>query len=231
MNGRVSKGAPVININVRSDLRALTRSLTNLALQQVPFATAQALNKVAARVKAAEQENIRATFKKPTPFTQNSVSTTRATKNNQFATVFVRPIAARYLLPYEVGGNHVLNSRALLNPKDIRLNQYGQLPRSTLASLRVRPDVFIGKVQTKHGLVDGVWQRVVNNGRPAPLNAKGKKLRGLNKTGHLKLLIRFGDALPVNKELNYGKKARQVIDQHLASDFNIALNEAVRTAR
>jgi len=47
----------MININVRSNLRALTASLTNLALQQIPFATAQALNKVAARVKAAEQEN------------------------------------------------------------------------------------------------------------------------------------------------------------------------------
>lgn len=222
----------MIEINVNADLRALTRSLTDLALKQVPFAKAKALNSVADRVKKAEQDNIRATFKKPTPFTQNSLGVAKATKSNATAKVFVRDIASRYLLPYEEGGVHKLNGRALLNPKGVRLNSYGQLSRAMLAKLKARSDVFIGPVKTKHGIVNGVWQRAKRGERRAGLvGTKGKRSKiGGSYTG-LKLLIRFGDALPVNKRLNYAVHAKQIIDQYLAADFGAALAEAMRTAR
>jgi hypothetical protein len=222
-----------LDLSVRAEYRNLTRALSALAYQQAPFAMAQALNKVAARVKAAEQQNMRDTFKKPTPFTQNSIGTTRATKATLTATVFVKDIAARYLRPYEVGGNHFLSGRALLNPKDIKLNGYGQLPRGTLAKLKARPDIYIGIIKTRKGPVNGVWQRVTNPGAAPPLNAQGKRLRGLNKgpTAKLKLLIRFGDALPVNKHLHYGTTAKLIIDVNLQADFETALNQAMRTAR
>ncbi|WP_317201470.1 hypothetical protein [Janthinobacterium sp.] len=225
----------MINIDVRSNLRTLTRSLNDLTRKQVPFAIAQALNSVAKRVKAAEEQNIRATFKKPTPFTQNSLGVSRASKANPVATVFVKSIAAKYLAPYETGGVHKLNSRALLNPKNLKLNQYGQLPKAVLASLKARPDIFIGRVKTKAGMVNGVWQRVTDAKRVTLLNSKGKRLRGLNRAtaqpGHLKLILRFGDALPVNKKLNYGLRAKQVVERYLAADFNAAIEAALRTAR
>jgi len=222
-----------LDLSVRTEYRNLTRTLSALAYQQAPFAMAQALNKVAGRVKDAEQQNFRDTFKKPTLFTQNSIGTTRASKATLTATVFVKDIAARYLRPYEVGGNHVLNGRALLNPKDIKLNGYGQLPRSTLAKLKARPDIYIGIIKTKKGPVNGVWQRVTNPGTATLLNAQGKRLRGLNKgpTAKLKLLIRFGDALPVHKHLNYGSKAKAIVEAHLRPDFEAALAQAMRTAR
>lgn len=223
----------VLDLNVRADYRRLTESLSRMAHQQAPFAMAQALNKVAGRVKDAEQQNFRDTFKKPTPFTQNSIGITRATKVSLTATVFVKDLAARYLRPYEVGGNHFLSSRALLNPKDIKLNGYGQLPRATIAKLKARPDIYIGIIKTRRGPVNGVWQRVTNSGAATLLNAQGKRLRGLNKgpTAKLKLLIRFGDALPVRKHLNYGAKAKAIVDANLRPDFDAALAMAMRTAR
>lgn len=222
-----------LDLSVRAEYRSLTRALSALAYQQAPFAMAQALNKVAARVKAAEQQNFRDTFKKPTPFTQNSIGINRASKVSLTATVYVKDIAARYLRPYEVGGNHFLSGRALLNPKDIKLNGYGQLPRATLAKLKARPDIYIGIIKTRKGPVNGVWQRVTSPGAATLLNAQGKRLRGLNKgpTAKLKLLIRFGDALPVNKHLNYGAKAKAIVDANLRPDFEAALAHAVRTAR
>jgi hypothetical protein len=142
----------------------------------------------------------------------------------------MKDITAKYLAPYESGGVHVLPSKALLNPKDIKLDQYGQLPKSTLARLKARPDIFIGPVTTKAGIVNGVWQRSTSP------NAKvkgrgGRVLRGANKTGRLKLLIRFGDALPVRKQLRFGLTAKRIVDAKLAPAFAEAMARAEATAR
>ena len=228
----------MLNLNVKSDVDKLTRSLTGLLEKQVPFATAQALNAVAKKVQQAEQQNIRKTLTKPTPFTLNSVGVSKASKSNPVAKVYIKDIAAKYLNPYEVGGLHQLPGKALLNPKAIKLNQYGQLPRAALAALKARPDIFIGPVKTSKGTVNGVWQRGTDVKRVTLLNSKGKRLRGLNKSattdqpkGRLKLLIRFGDALPVKKKLGYGSLAKQIVDDNLAIEFNKAMAAAIATAK
>src|SRR5450830_169077 len=228
----------MININVSSNIQKMTRVLTADIQRQVGFATAQALNAVAAMVRDAEQQNIRDTFKHPTPFTQNSVGVKKATKANPVAVIYMKDIAARYLSPYENGGLHVMpgSSKAILNPKDIKLNQYGQLPKAALAKLKSRPDIFIGPVKTKAGIVNGVWQRFTDVKRVTLLSSKGKRLRGLNKTsseeqpkGRLKLLLRFADAIPVKKKLHYGRLAQQIVDANLSNEFNKALSNAIAT--
>lgn len=205
-----------IDISLRSNLKQVSKQLSALAYKQVDFAASQAINDVARQVAAAEKENIKATFEKPKPFTVNAVAVKGATKRNLTAVVYVRPVAAQYLAPYEQGGTHKLPGRALLNPKNIRLDQYGQLTRATLQRLKARSDVFIGPVETKHGLVNGVWQRT-------------KPRRG-QRPG-LKLLIRFGDALPVKKRLGYGTTARAVIDRAWPAAFERAMGRALATAR
>lgn len=205
-----------IGFSVRSNIKEINKSLSDLAYKQIDFATALALTDLAKQVQAAEKANIESIFKKPKPFTVNAVGMRGANKRNLTALVFVRPVAAKYLAPYEDGGVHALPGRALLNPKDIRLDQYGQLTRATLARLKARSDVFIGPVKTAHGNVNGVWQRV----KPA----KGKP-------GHLKLLIRFGDALEVTKRLNFGSTAAKVINQGFTVAFNAGMAKAMATAR
>ncbi|ASD79154.1 hypothetical protein CEJ98_09120 [Burkholderia gladioli pv. gladioli] len=228
--------AGMMSISVRSNVKEFEREIDRRFRKQMPFAVATALNKTAARVGEAETENIRQTFEHPTPFTQKSVGVRRARKSAPIAIVFMKDIAASYLLPYEVGGVHKLNSRALLNPKDIKLNQYGQLSRGTLAALRNRPDIFIGAVKTANGTINGVWQRPTDTKRVTYLNARGKRLGKLNKVGpdgrgHLKLLIRFGDALPVKKHLNWGRTASQVVSRWFDRDLAEAFAAAKLTAR
>jgi hypothetical protein len=236
----------MIGLNIKVDSKAIERELDALARKQIPFARAQAINAVAEQVRQAEQKNIKETFREPTPFTVNSVAVKKATKANPVAIVYVKPIAAKYLLPYETGGVHQLSSRALLNPKNIRLNRYGQLPRGTLAKLKSTPDVFVGAVKTKGGqIVNGIWQRPFLRGRDAQLGAgmsvrrRNKLLRGAhpnlpknaNTTGHLKLLVRFGDALPVNKRLGWGRLAKQIVAQHFNAELSKALQKAIATAK
>lgn len=219
----------LFNISVRSNIKEISRKLSGVATKQLKFATALALTELGKEVQADESNNIAHTFKKPKAFTKNAVGMRGARKDDLTAIVFVKPIAARYLQPYEDGGNHILPGRALLNPKDIKLNANGQLPRGVLARLKARPDIFIGPVQTKAGPVNGVWQRI-------PAAKKGAQMRrrvaaAVNTAAHLKLLIRFGDALPVTKSLNYRSRARSLVSRRFNSVFSAAVGKALATAR
>ncbi|WP_225548145.1 hypothetical protein [Chromobacterium violaceum] len=223
-------------ISVSSNAEQLRRKLTMVQRDQLPFATAQALTAISKIVQGGEKQQLGNKLKNPSPFTRNSVGMRAARKSNQEAMVFIKDQAARYLAPYESGGEHVLNSKALLNPKDIRRNAYGQLSRGTLERLKARPDVFIGKVKTKRGIVNGVWQRPVDPRRVTLLTRKRKKLRGLNeveadKRGHLKLLIRFGDALPVDIHLGYHELAGRLVFRNFNREMGRALAKALASAR
>ena len=208
--------ASPFEISVHANVKEISRSLSRLAHSQINFATAQALTSLAKEVQADEIRNIATTFMKPKPFTQKSVGIQGARKDTLQAKVFVRPIAAKYLEPYEKGGSHVLSGRALINPKNIKLDSYGQLPRKALARLKTRKDVFIGKIKTSKGTVNGVWQRI-----PAK-----RKL-----PAHLKLLIRFGDSLPVKKRLSYRSRAQAIVDRRFNAVFAEAMSRALASAR
>ncbi|WP_434627613.1 hypothetical protein [Chromobacterium sp. CV08] len=222
-------------ISVSSNVQQLRRKLTMVQRDQLPFAVAQALTAVGKLVQRGETEQIGNKFKNPTPFTRNSVGMRAARKSSQEAMVFIKTQAARYLAPYESGGEHVLNGKALLNPKDIRKNAYGQLSRGTLARLKARPDVFIGKVRFKDGReVNGVWQRPPHGerrrGRNGSRGNTWNKVDG-KRTGGLKLLIRFGDALPVDIHLGYHDLAGRLVHRNFNREMGRALAKALVTSR
>ena len=226
--------ASPFDISVHANVKEISRSLSRLAHSQISFATAQALTALAKEVQADEIRNIATTFRKPKPFTQKSVGIQGARKDTLQAKVFVRPIAAKYLEPYEKGGAHVLAGRALINPKNIKLDSYGQLPRKALARLKARKDIFIGPVKTKSGVINGVWQRAYHRPKGSERGRShqgGEVRRGANTTGRLKLLIRFGDALAVNKRLNYRSHARALIDRRFNALFSEAMGKALASAR
>lgn len=226
------------DISVRSNLRDAQRSLTALERKQLPFATAKTLTGLAKLVKAAEQKGMRSVFDRPTPFTINAVGVKAARKSDLTAIVYVRDIAASYLEPFEFGGNHKLigKGRTWFNPKNgLALNKYGNLSRNKLAQLKGRADVFIGKVKTKNGdVIDGVWQRPVAGAGQSPQSAgrrpgKGGKLA--NTSGHLKLLLRFGDAMPVRQHLGFRERAKAVVAASAGAEWRRGLAEAMRSAR
>ncbi len=220
--------ASPIDISVRANVKELSKKLSALAHKQLAFATALALTEIAKEVQTEEIANIKATFKKPRLFTQRAVGMRGATKRTLTATVFVKPIAAKYLKPYEDGGVHVLPGKKLLNPKDIKLDSFGQLPRNVLEKLRARKDIFIGPVKAKSGTINGVWQRI-----PPKDGQKARRGRAATaaQPGHLKLLIRFGDALAVNKRLNYRSRAQAIVNSQFRSAFGRAMDKALATAR
>ncbi|MGJ7237726.1 hypothetical protein ABMZ65_01580 [Morganella morganii] len=213
-----------------ANLTDLSNQLRTLR-KQIPFATAQAMTAVVRKIEDAQKVAMQRNLDNPTPFTVKSVKSRGARKNDLKAKVFVMNTAAAYLEPFETGGVHKLNGSALLNPKDIKLNKYGNLPRNKLSSLKSKENTFIGDV----GGVNGVWQR-----KKAKKGKKGRKRlqrspngtrRDRKKQPMPKLLIRFGDALPVEPVLGYQDRAMKMTQALLPQEINRAIAEAIRTAR
>ncbi|HCD1107922.1 hypothetical protein Q4R26_17655 [Morganella morganii] len=213
-----------------ANLTDLSNQLRTLR-KQIPFATAQAMTAVVRKIEDAQKVAMQRNLDNPTPFTVKSVKSRGARKSDLKAKVFVMNTAAAYLEPFETGGVHKLNGSALLNPKDIKLNKYGNLPRNKLSSLKSKENTFIGDISG----VNGVWQR-----KKAKKGKKGRKRlqrspngirRDRKKQPMPKLLIRFGDALPVEPVLGYQDRAMKVTQALLPQEINRAIAEAIRTAR
>lgn len=203
----------MIKISVSADVRRLTASLHDAARKQIPFAAASALNDLAFQVQRAEAGGLLSTFKHPRPFTAKSTLVDKARKSSLTARVYIRPEAAKYIAPYEFGGVHVLPGKGLLDPKNVRLDQYGQLRKGEVKQLLARPDVFGGTVMFKDGqTITGIWQRP-------------------RKKGALKLLIRIGDALDVTQHLDFRARAETLVRQQFQAAFVQALSKALATAK
>ncbi|HBV2560139.1 TPA: hypothetical protein MIR06_23500 [Klebsiella pneumoniae] len=209
-------------------IKDLSRQLQTLQ-KQIPYATAQAMTAVVRQIAAAQKVALGRKLESPTPFTVNAVGSSGARKNDLRAKVYVRDIAAGYLEPFEFGGDHKLNSSALLNPKNIKLNKYGNMPRNKLSQLKAKPNVFVGEVNG----VDAVWQR------RKPKKAKKKRARRSangtrrpkRKQRAPKLLVRFGDALPVTPTLDYMNRSRSMAAGLMPGALSRAIEEAIRTAK
>ncbi|WP_243468560.1 hypothetical protein [Paraburkholderia sp. PGU19] len=216
LRGLRQRAREVFTLSVKADIRKVAKALDDMARKQLPFATAQAINATAEKVRLAQRDNMREVLDEPTPFTLNSVAIKRATKSKPTALVYVKPVAAAYLLPYEIGGKNKLNSKALLKPINAKVNQYGNLPRNLVKRLASKPNTFIGKVKTKRGLIDGVWQRT-------------KKTRG--KAGGLKLLVEFTDAHEARQRLDYRGVGKRVVAATFRIELDRAVAKALATAR
>ncbi|MEQ5370420.1 hypothetical protein [Morganella morganii] len=213
-----------------ANLTDLSNQLRTLR-KQIPFATAQAMTSVVRKIEDAQKVAMQRNLDNPTPFTVKSVKSRGARKSDLKAKVFVMNTAAAYLEPFEIGGVHKLNGSALLNPKDIKLNKYGNLPRNKMSALKSKENTFIGDI----GGVNGVWQR-----KKAKKGKKDRKRlqrspngtrRNRKKQPMPKLLIRFGDALPVEPVLGYQDRAMKMTQALLPQEINRAIAEAIRTAR
>jgi hypothetical protein len=227
----------MLQLDIRPDLAGLTRQLNHFQRTQVPFASALTLTSLAKKAAAAETAELGKVFDAPTPFTGKAFAVIPAKKSSLTATLFVKDIQAAYLAPYiQKSGAQVLGRKAgVLKPVDQPVNMYGNLPRGKLASLKGRPDIFVGQVKTKDGAVDGVWQRVTVT-RKGRTRTRGKGRRGRiysPEQGRLRLLIRFADPVEVGSKhpFPYEATAAKTIRANLKPDWEASFARALRTAR
>lgn len=217
----------VIAFDVRGNLAPVHRAMIALGAKQVPFAMSLAINTLARGVSDDQAKLLDATFDNPTPFTERAYRIEAATKGKPSALVAAKDIQAQYLAPYVFGGERFLGAkRGMLAPRGIKLNQYGNLPRNKLATLKSKRGIVIGPIKTKSGTISGVWQRPTAAKKP-----RGKRANGPQPRTGLKLLIQFEDTKPVPKRLPFEKRARAYLASHAEAAFTDALRRALSNAR
>jgi hypothetical protein len=246
-----------MKIDVSKAVKEFSKTMKN-AQSQIPFTVSLAINKVAQLVKFAELENIQQKFDRPTPFTMQGVGITTATKNNLQATIFVKDKQQVYLTPYETGGSSIPakpGNVAMLTPKGIKLNQYGNIPYKKIKTLlgteldnpvaklsprqlqrlmKNRKKYFIGTINTKGGEISGLWERTsVTKSKASAIkfNSAKKTFAAAGQLRGLKLLVRFTDPEPVKIHLGYQLRAQQIVDRNFTNELSKAMEVALRTAR
>ena len=213
----------MLSISIASNIKDQVKQVADQHKKQIAFAMVKTINELAKIAQAEEKKGLASFFDNPTPFTVNSVAIKYAKKGNPTATIYIRPIAARYIAPYEYGGKQYLGDKpADLVPIDITANQYGNLPRNTIKRYLNRKDVFLGKV----GNVYGLWQRPT-----VQTNRKGKGAKLANKTGKLRLLVAFVDPVNTNKRLNFGARASAIVGRNVKQVFERELAAAIASAK
>nr|WP_025826152.1 hypothetical protein [Acetobacter persici] len=205
-------------MDVQLDISKASASLSDLQ-KQIPFMAASAVNDIAFQVQRAENEAMGDIFHNPRPFTQRATQVEKATKGNPQAVVSLRPDQARYLDPYEDGGEHATagNNTSLLVPVEAKTDQYGQMTKGAIARLVSRADTFVG-VGPKG--VMGIWQRI----KPASVGRKGKRNGIRQARPALKLLVRFAPNQQVHKRLGFKDRAVRIVQ----ADGGAAVAKAVQ---
>ncbi|MFC7611747.1 hypothetical protein [Teichococcus aestuarii] len=184
----------------------MARRLDNLARRQLPYAAATALNDTAKVAANSVRKELPRIFDRPTPFTMNAISMTRATKGRLQARVFVKDRRAEYLEVQETGGTRTPEKRAIVLPRAIRTNQYGNTARGTFAAAKARKGVSSAVIDG----VAGLYQRT-----------KGK----------LKLLAFYTTKATYKPRFGFKRRVTKVAASVLPVAFRQSLAKALATAR
>jgi len=193
-------------VNVESNVKQLTKNLSEIAEKQIPFAMALTLTRTVQSAQRSEKIAMNRQLDRPTPFTLRGVAIERATKSNWQARVFIKDIQAEYLKWVVDGGTRKPKNKAHALPANIRRNKYGNIPRGKVKKLLQRSDVFSGKVKG----VAGIYQRT---------------RRGL------KLLFAYKAVVKHQPQYRFREVAERRVRQTLARNFTVAMGRALRSAR
>jgi hypothetical protein len=206
---------------------------------QLPFATALALNRTAKLVKDEIREEMTRVFDRPTRFALNSLATKPAKKTDLEAMVFLKDVyaggtpAINFIGPAIFGGKRhakshelalrrsgILASNMFADPaRDVQLDQYGNIPRAKLRKMLADLALGSGLQRTSNRQI-----QYFKLGNP-PVGVYTRQNR------QLKSFLRFVHEPVYHKRLDFFGIGQRVIDEHLVPEMIKAIEHALSTAR
>ena len=224
-----------MRIDIRSDVKELTKSLNRIQRKQIPFATSRALNTLAFDVRKTLQDGLDIFLDLPTPYTKRGVQVEKSTKKDLVVEIGFRSktfgkgqgeaTQASYMKRQIEGGIRRPNKRAVPVPikKNIRLNRYGSLTRNKVKNFLADKDKYFSgkpKGEKGKGTGEGIWQRM-------PANSKRKKNRG----GKIRMVISWNPKADYKARFPFKRIVQTTIKTNFRKRFDFELREALKTAR
>lgn len=207
-----------MDIDVRTNIAEIKKMFDGVRNDQLPFATAQALNATANDVAKRLTDTMERYIDRPTPATKKAwmFSSGRfrgypAKKNYLIATIVPPAAIAEYLKWTVFGGTKVEGGAGSTVPydKNARLNRFGNIVGKRSGLLKGKRD-FIGNIKG----IDGVWRRT-----------GGRKTRGV------KLIHAFEKTVHYQSQYPIFEIANKTVKRKLASNFNREFRKAIASAR
>lgn len=217
-------------------LDELKRTLTDMEKRQLPFATKEAINATAERIKKAEQGAMKQYFDKPTKWTLNSMRIDYAKKHRPMGRVYFKEAAGKgtpaykYLSVEEQGGQrrdkgfekwlrhagYLPAGWYVVPARGARLNQYGDVSKGmhtkVLAALK------------SGGKTAGYFV-------PGPKSALAPGIYRRLKTRVRAVFIFVNKKPTYRPRLPWYPVAQKTFDRHFEREFDKAFERAIRTAR
>ena len=153
-----------MQINIKSNIKQLTRSLNETQRKRIPFATSRALNDVAATAALGTlREKAERVFEGgATRYTKTGFRYNRSNKQNLTAEVFIDPSRADYMKFQIAGGTRFPKNKAILIPtRNTKLNKFGNIKRGTYNQIiNNKQKYFSGVPKGLSGAHnEGIWER------------------------------------------------------------------------
>ena len=188
--------------------------------RQIPFAIASTLTALAKDGQRAGINQLIRAVDRPTPFTKKAVAIRPATKANLVATVLVKPFQAQYLATIETGGVVIPEPGSPIQPPvNIRINQFGNIPRSAIGRELSKPNVFgVSRGDREHPtLPPGIYRR----------RKRGKRGGG----GGLTMLVGFRTKALYKPSLGFERAVVSTVIRQVQQRWRENLIKAIRTAK
>jgi len=185
-----------MRIDVRDNIKEVTKGLSSIQKKQIPFATMLALNDTAFALHKTYKAQTKQKFDNPTSFTQKGFRVQKAKKTHLEAIVFVDEKRVDYMELQVDGGNRFPKKTAIIvpsskNSNDLAKYQSGNLTKGAVNKIKGQKDkYFFGKPKGNQGS-EGIWERY---GRSASGTSAGYRIRQvakLTKMARYKALFPF----------------------------------------
>ena len=161
-----------MNLSIQADFTQLTKNLTAMQRQQVPFAIAQTLNGLADDAAKAITVQMDRYLDRPTSFTKKAYvggrgfKGKRATKKTLEAILIPGDIQAKYLKFQIAGGTRLPDQKAILVPTKLApKNKFGNLSRGNRKRMVAGGADFFS-AGNREGKTPGIYKRVGNRIQP-----------------------------------------------------------------
>ena len=220
-----------MQIDIRSDIKELTRSLNRIQRKQIPFATSKALNATAFDVRKTLQDALDIHLDNPTAYTKRGVQVEKSTKRNLVAKVGFRSrkfgkgqgkiTQAEYMKRQIKGGTRFPQGQAIPVPvpSNMRPNKFGNIPRGKIDRLLADKDKYFSGVPKGRNSGAGIWQRM-------PANSKRKK-----QGGKIRMVIAYEPKAQYQPRFRFKSVVEKSVKQNFGMRFNSAMKQALASAR
>ena len=144
-----------MQINVKSNIKEITKFTTTVQKKQIPFATSVAINNTLFDLKKEMAKQMDKKLDRPTPFTKRGFFINKAKKNLLVGVLLMKDIVANYL-QYQIEGGTRTTGKRIPVPyqPNARLNKFGNIIGKKTGLIKKNTQ-FIGNL----GGTEGVYER------------------------------------------------------------------------